>query len=133
MPSIRFANVVKNYGEYQAIRNVSFDIPDGEFVVIVGPSGPGKTTMLRAIGGLERVSSGHSYIGDRDGTHLPPKDRDIAFVFQNYSLYAHLTVRENIAFQLKARKVPKNQTPDTVDSVAVRPGQDVERRARERG
>src|SRR3546814_6639110 len=94
MPSLRFANVVKNYGEYQAIRNVSFDIPDGEFVVIVGPSGSGKTTMLRAIGGLERVSSGHIYIGDRDVTHLPPKDRDIAFVFQNYALYAHLTRSE---------------------------------------
>src|SRR3546814_8884202 len=78
--------------------------------------------MPRAIGGLERVSSGHIYIGDRDVTHLPPKDRDIAFVFQNYALYAHLTVRENIAFPLKARKVPKKQIADRVDDVAARTG-----------
>jgi ABC-type sugar transport system ATPase subunit len=86
MASIRFANVVKNFVDYQAIRNVSFEVPDGEFAVIVGPSGSGKTTMLRSIGGLERISSGHIYISDRDVTDLPPKDRDIAFVFQNYAL-----------------------------------------------
>ncbi|MGE0237083.1 MAG: ABC transporter ATP-binding protein [Parvibaculaceae bacterium] len=122
MASIRFENVVKHYGAYQAIRNVSFAIPDGEFVVIVGPSGSGKTTMLRAIGGLERVNSGRIHIGDRDVTDLAPKHRDIAFVFQNYALYAHLTVRNNIGFPLKARGMPKAEIAGRVEDVAERAG-----------
>ena len=122
MASIRFANVVKYYGDYQAIRNVSFEIPDGEFVVIVGPSGSGKTTMLRSIGGLERVTSGRIYIGDRDVTDQAPKYRDIAFVFQNYALYGHLTVRNNIGFPLKARKMAKKDIAARVEDVAARTG-----------
>ena len=122
MASIRFENVVKHYGAYQAIRNISFEIPDGEFVVIVGPSGSGKTTMLRAIGGLERVNSGRIFIGDRDVTDLAPKHRDIAFVFQNYALYAHLTVRNNIGFPLKARGMPKDEIARRVEDVAERTG-----------
>jgi multiple sugar transport system ATP-binding protein len=122
MANIQFVNVVKHYGDYQAIRNVSFEIPDGEFAVIVGPSGSGKTTMLRAIGGLESVSSGQIRIGERDVTRLAPKDRDIAFVFQNYALYAHLTVRNNIAFPLKARKTPKAEIARRVEEVAAKTG-----------
>ena len=122
MASIEFENVIKNYGDYQAIRDVSFTIPDGEFAVIVGASGSGKTTMLRAIGGLESISSGKIKIGERDVTNLAPKHRDIAFVFQNYALYAHLTVRANIAFPLKARKTPKSEIPGRVEDVARRAG-----------
>ena len=122
MASIEFDRVVKSFGDFHAIRDVSFKLRDGEFTVIVGPSGSGKTTMLRSIGGLESVTSGRILIGDRDVTNLAPKHRDIAFVFQNYALYAHLTVRKNIGFPLKARKMPRAQIADRVVDVAKRTG-----------
>jgi multiple sugar transport system ATP-binding protein len=101
---------------------VSIDIPDTSFTIIVGPSGSGKTSMLRSIAGLERISDGQIFIGDRDVTDLAPKERDIAFVFQNYALYGHLTVRDNIGFPLRARKVPKREIAARVDDVAERLG-----------
>ena len=86
--------------------DLDLEIEDGEFIVLVGPSGCGKSTTLRMLAGLEEVNGGKIFIGDRDVTHLPPKDRDIAMVFQNYALYPHMTVADNMAFALKMAKVP---------------------------
>lgn len=122
MGQITFENVVRRFGELEVIRNVSLDIPDGQFTVIVGPSGSGKTTMLRAIAGLEKIDEGRIYIDGRDVTNLPPKERDIAFVFQNYALYGHLTVAQNLGFPLKAQKVPKPEIEERVAAVAKRLG-----------
>ena len=110
MAAIQLKNVVKRYGAgktaNQVIHGVSADIADGEFVVIVGPSGCGKSTMLKILAGLEEATSGTVRIGDRDVTDLAPGDRDIAMVFQNYALYPHLTVAQNMGFGLKMRKTP---------------------------
>ncbi|HSE72042.1 MAG TPA: sn-glycerol-3-phosphate ABC transporter ATP-binding protein UgpC [Nocardioidaceae bacterium] len=92
-----------------AVDDLNLEIGDGEFMVLVGPSGCGKSTSLRMLAGLEEVTSGKIMIGDRDITHLPPKDRDIAMVFQNYALYPHMTVADNMAFSLKMAKVPKEE------------------------
>ncbi len=104
MANVRFENVEKKFGEYVAIENMNINIEDGKFFVILGPSGSGKTTTLRMIAGLEKPSSGRIYIGEKDVTELPPKERNIAMVFQNYALYPHLTVYENMAFALKLKK-----------------------------
>jgi multiple sugar transport system ATP-binding protein len=105
---IELEQVTKRYpGGVPAVNNLTLDIPDGDFVVLVGPSGSGKTTALRMVAGLEHVSSGTIRIGDRVVNDLPPKDRDIAMVFQNYALYPHLTVAENVAFGLQPRKTPQ--------------------------
>ena len=105
MASVRLANVSKVYGaKVRAVENCSLDIADGEFVVLVGPSGCGKSTTLRMIAGLEEVSAGTIQIGERDVTHSPPRDRDIAMVFQNYALYPHLNVRQNLSFGLERRR-----------------------------
>jgi len=103
---------VKNLNKYfdngvHAVKDVTFTAEDKEFVVLVGPSGCGKTTILRMIAGLEEVSSGEIYIGDVLVTNVPPKERDIAMVFQNYALYPHMTVFDNMAFALKMRHIPK--------------------------
>src|SRR4029079_12781912 len=90
-----------------AVNNVNLEIEDKEFVVLVGPSGCGKTTTLRMVAGLEDISAGEIYIGDRLVNDVPPKDRNIAMVFQNYALYPHMTVYKNMAFSLSLRKVPK--------------------------
>ncbi len=89
-----------------AVPGIDLEIKDGEFMVLVGPSGCGKSTTLRMLAGLEEVNDGQIFIGDRDVTKLPPKDRDIAMVFQNYALYPHMTVAENMAFSLKMAKMP---------------------------
>ena len=89
-----------------AVPGISLEIKDGEFMVLVGPSGCGKSTTLRMLAGLEEVNDGKIFIGDRDVTNVPPKDRDIAMVFQNYALYPHMSVEENMAFSLKMAKVP---------------------------
>src|SRR5688572_2185595 len=89
-----------------AVRDLSLEVHDGELLVLLGPSGCGKTTVLRCIAGLEDPTAGDVHIGDRVVTHLPPADRDVAMVFQNYALYPHLTVSENIAFALELRGVP---------------------------
>src|SRR3954466_6129080 len=108
MAEITFDNVSKTYGDgFRAVSDLNLDVQDGEFVVFVGPSGCGKTTALRMIAGLEEVSEGDIRIGDRVVNNLPPGARDVAMVFQNYALYPHMTVAENIGFALKLRKVPK--------------------------
>src|SRR4030066_1981951 len=99
----------KNYGEGIAVKDLDLEIPDKEFVVLVGPSGCGKTTTLRMVAGLEDITSGDILIDDKVVNHLPPKDRDIAMVFQNYALYPHMTVYQNMAFGLTLRKVPKEE------------------------
>src|SRR5690606_29353224 len=97
---VSFAAVVKSFGAVNAVDGVSFDIADGEFVCLLGPSGCGKTTTLRLIAGLETATSGAIRIGERDVTSLPPKDRDIGMVFQDYALYPHMTIADNIAYPL---------------------------------
>jgi multiple sugar transport system ATP-binding protein len=118
MAGVRIKNLVKKFGNVTAVNNVSLDIEDGEFVVLLGPSGCGKTTILRMIAGLEEPTDGEIYIGDRAVTDVPPKDREIAMVFQNYALYPHMTVRENMAFPLKMRKMKKEEIEEQVQRVA---------------
>jgi len=101
-----------------AVPGISLEIGDGEFVVLVGPSGCGKSTTLRMLAGLEDVNEGKIFIGDRDVTHVPPKDRDIAMVFQNYALYPHMTVADNMAFALKMAKVSKDEQKTRVAEAA---------------
>src|SRR3978361_429241 len=97
-----------------AVPGIDLEIKDGEFMVLVGPSGCGKSTTLRMLAGLEEVNSGKIFIGDREITQLPPKDRDIAMVFQNYALYPHMTVADNMAFSLKMAKMPAEQRKKAV-------------------
>jgi multiple sugar transport system ATP-binding protein len=103
MASVTFENVVKRYGNITAVSNLNLEIPDKEFLVFVGPSGCGKSTSLRMLAGLEDISEGTIYIGDRPVNDVPPKDRDIAMVFQSYALYPHMSVYDNMAFALKLR------------------------------
>ena len=107
MAQIHLKTLTKSYGDTQVLHHVAGDIEDGEFVVIVGPSGCGKSTLLRMIAGLETVTSGEVWIGDRSVNDLEPANRDIAMVFQNYALYPHMTVAQNMAYGLKIRKLPK--------------------------
>ena len=108
MAEVRLKNVKKIFDkDVIAVDNVNFSIEDKEFMVLVGPSGCGKSTTLRMIAGLEEISEGEIFIGDRLVNDVPPKDRDIAMVFQNYALYPHMSVYQNMAFGLKLRKFPK--------------------------
>ena len=107
MSNVILRNVTKIYDKKKVIDNIDLNINDKEFVVLVGASGCGKSTLLRMIAGLEDITSGEIYIGDKKVNDVHPKDRDIAFVFQSYALYPHMTVRENIAFGLKMRKIDK--------------------------
>ena len=107
MASVGIENVVKSYGGHSVLHGVSVDIPDGSFVVLVGPSGCGKSTLLRMIAGLEDISGGTIRIGGKAVNDLPPKERDISMVFQNYALYPHMTVAENMAFSLTLAGVSK--------------------------
>src|SRR5215475_9622664 len=118
MADVALRNVVKRYDEVEAVRAIDLDIPNNEFVVLVGPSGCGKSTTLRMIAGLEEVTSGDIYIGGEVVNDLPPKDRDIAMVFQNYALYPHMTSFENMAFGLKLRKFSKEEIRQRVDHAA---------------
>ena len=119
MAQVRLRNVKKNYdGGIPAVRNFNLDVESKEFVVIVGPSGCGKTTTLRMIAGLEEATSGEIYIGERLVNDVPAKDRDIAMVFQNYALYPHMTVYENMAFGLKLRKYPRREIDSRVREAA---------------
>src|SRR4051794_41566513 len=97
---------------------MDLDSADGEFIVLVGPSGCGKTTALRMIAGLEEISDGEIRIGERVVNNLPPRDRDVAMVFQNYALYPHMTVAENIGFALRMRKVPKQEARQRIAETA---------------
>ena len=101
MADIRIESVSKNFGTQAALRDVSLDVRDGEFVALLGPSGCGKTTLLRAVAGLDPQSSGRILIGGRDVSNLPPRSRGLAMVFQNYAVFPHLRVRDNIAFGLR--------------------------------
>jgi multiple sugar transport system ATP-binding protein len=118
MASVDVRKVEKFFGSVQVLHGVSVDISDGEFVVLVGPSGCGKSTLLRMIAGLEEISRGEIAIGDRVVNNVPPKDRDIAMVFQNYALYPHMTVKENMAFSLKLAKAPKQVIEERVSKAA---------------
>src|SRR6266540_3538399 len=120
MAQIVLDDVTKVYGggNTRAVDSLSLDIPDGDFMVFVGPSGCGKSTALRMIAGLEDITSGTISIGERVVNDLPPKDRDIAMVFQNYALYPHMTVEENLAFGLQLRKTPKAEQQRRVGDVA---------------
>ena len=118
MATVTFDNVWKRYGDVVAVNQLNLEIQDGEFMVLVGPSGCGKTTSLRMIAGLEEVSEGQLRIGDRVVNDLAPKDRDVAMVFQSYALYPHMTVRDNLAFGLKLRKVPKADIEKRVNEAA---------------
>jgi multiple sugar transport system ATP-binding protein len=119
MADIRFQNVAKRFGAVTVIEDLSLEIADEEFVVLVGPSGCGKSTILRMIAGLEALSGGELSIGGRRVNDVPPKDRDVAMVFQSYALYPHMTVRENIAFGLRIRKVPPAQIAAAVGEAAA--------------
>jgi sn-glycerol 3-phosphate transport system ATP-binding protein len=122
MAAITLSNVIKRYGKgpsaNQVIHGVNADITDGEFIVIVGPSGCGKSTLLRMVAGLEEVSDGSISIGGRVVNHLEPSERDIAMVFQNYALYPHMTVFDNMAYGLKIAKVPVDEIKTRVDKAA---------------
>ena len=119
MSSLSLKKVEKIYpGGVQAIQSMNFDIKDGEFIVLVGPSGCGKSTMLRLIAGLEEISKGEIYIDDELVNDKEPADRDIAMVFQNYALYPHMTVYENMAYGLKNRKIKKERINELVNEVA---------------
>ena len=122
MASITLRKVIKRYGSgktaLQVIHGVSAEVADGEFIVIVGPSGCGKSTLLRMVAGLEEVSGGDICIGERVVNDLEPAERDIAMVFQNYALYPHMSVFENMAYGLKIAKVPPDEIKARVDKAA---------------
>lgn len=119
MAQVNLKHVVKNYtADVKVVKDFNIEIEDKEFVVLVGPSGCGKTTTLRMIAGLEDITDGDIFIGDRRVNDVPPKDRDIAMVFQNYALYPHMTVYQNMAFGLKLRKMPKPEIDQHVHNAA---------------
>jgi multiple sugar transport system ATP-binding protein len=118
MAEVSLRNVIKRFDNVEAVRSINLDIPDNEFVVLVGPSGCGKSTTLRMIAGLEEVTAGDIYIGGEIVNDRPPKDRDIAMVFQNYALYPHMTAYENMSFGLKLRKFSKDEIRTRVDNAA---------------
>ena len=118
MSSVAIRDVRKAFGSTHVIHGVNISINDGEFVVLVGPSGCGKSTLLRMIAGLENISGGEIRIGERVVNHVPPKERDIAMVFQNYALYPHMTVADNMAFSLKLRGAPKSEIESRVNRAA---------------
>src|SRR6516225_6934939 len=118
MAQVALRNVVKAFDRTPAVQGINLDIADREFIVLVGPSGCGKSTTLRMIAGLEEATSGEIYIGDQLVNDVPPKDRDIAMVFQNYALYPHMTVFENMSFGLRLKKFPKAEIKERVQVAA---------------
>ena len=118
MTTLSIRNLTKKYGHLTALEDFSLEISSGEFMVLLGPSGCGKTTVLRCIAGLTDTTSGEIYIGSELVNKIPPKDRDVAMVFQNYSLYPHMNVYNNIAFPLKMRKVHKDKINESVHKIA---------------
>ncbi len=118
MATVTINKVGKYYGEFEALKQVSVDIADSEFVVLVGPSGCGKSTLLRMIAGLESISSGEISIGGRVVNDVPPTKRDIAMVFQNYALYPHMTVAQNMSFSLRLKRLPKLEIKSKIDNAA---------------
>src|SRR5665213_3562858 len=118
MAAVGIDNVRKAYGNVEVLHGVSIDIEDGEFVILVGPSGCGKSTLLRMIAGLESITKGEIRIGDRVVNDVEPKERDIAMVFQNYALYPHMTVYDNMGFSMKLRRAPKPEIDQRVRRAA---------------
>src|ERR671911_1048290 len=119
MAQITLDHITKRYPDgYEAVRDMNLEIRDGEFVILVGPSGCGKSTALRMIAGLEDITEGEVRIGGDVVNQYAPKDRDIAMVFQNYALYPHMSVRENMAFPLKLAKVPDDEITSKVNEAA---------------
>ncbi|MDZ8184724.1 MAG: ABC transporter ATP-binding protein [Nostoc sp. ChiSLP02] len=118
MANVRLEDIKRRFNNVTAIEDISFEIPDGEFWVLVGPSGCGKSTILRTIAGLETATSGKLFIGDRLVNNIPARQRDVAMVFQNYALYPHMTVAQNIAFGLQMRKVDSKLIQERVVNVA---------------
>ena len=118
MHALKIQNVEKTFGKVKVLKGIDLEIEPGQFLILVGPSGCGKSTLLNMIAGLESVSNGSISIGERDVTHLDPKDRDIAMVFQSYALYPNMTVRENISFGLEIRKTAKSEQKAIVDKVS---------------
>ncbi len=118
MANVTIDKIAKRYGDVEVISELSLDIRDREFMVLVGPSGCGKSTLLRMVAGLEEITAGRISIGDRVVNDLAPKDRDIAMVFQNYALYPHMSVRQNLEFGLKMRKTPRDEMRARVDEAA---------------
>ena len=118
MAQVALRKIVKMFDKTPAVQGIDLDIADREFIVLVGPSGCGKSTTLRMIAGLEEATSGEIYIGDQLVNDVPPKDRDIAMVFQNYALYPHMTVFENMSFGLRLRKFPKAEIKERVENAA---------------
>jgi multiple sugar transport system ATP-binding protein len=118
MANVRLEKITRQFETVTAIEDITFEVPDGQFWVLVGPSGCGKSTILRTIAGLESVTEGNLYIGDVLVNHLPARQRDVAMVFQNYALYPHMTVAENLSFGLRMRKADKATIAKRVESVA---------------
>ena len=118
MSGVNLKGIVKSYGAVQVVHGIDLSVAEKEFVVLVGPSGCGKSTTLRMIAGLEEISAGDLTIDDKRMNRVAPKDRDVAMVFQNYALYPHLSVAENMAFGLRIRKVPNAEVKKTIDEVA---------------
>ncbi len=118
MARVLFEHVYKRFGSVEVVKDINLDIKDKEFLVLVGPSGCGKSTCLRMVAGLEDVSEGEIFIGEKVVNNVDPKDRDIAMVFQNYALYPHMSVFDNMAFSLKLRHVPQKEIKRRVDSAA---------------
>jgi multiple sugar transport system ATP-binding protein len=118
MAQVALRNIVKTFDKTPAVQGIDLDIADREFIVLVGPSGCGKSTTLRMIAGLEEATSGEIYIGDQLVNDVPPKDRDIAMVFQNYALYPHMTVYENMSFGLRLKKFPRPEIKERVEAAA---------------
>ncbi|XXK33727.1 ABC transporter ATP-binding protein [Rhodobacteraceae bacterium nBUS_22] len=118
MPQIRLENLIKRYGEIQVLHGIDLTMAENEFTVLVGPSGCGKSTTLRMIAGLETVSEGEIYMGDRPISTLEPKDRNLAMAFQDYALYPHMDVAKNISFALRLQKRPKTEIEAKVREVA---------------
>jgi multiple sugar transport system ATP-binding protein len=120
MAAIQISALCKNFGDAAVLRSIDLDVDDGEFVVLVGPSGCGKSTLLRTIAGLEGITSGEIRIGGRLVNDLPPRDRDVAMVFQSYALYPHMNVRENMSFGLKLRGMPQARIDAIVQAAATK-------------
>jgi len=118
MPNLTLKNVSKKWKEITAVNNVSLNINDGEFIVLLGPSGCGKTTTMRLIAGLEEITEGEIYIGDEMVNEIDPRKRDVAMVFQNYSLFPHMSVRKNLAYPLKIKRFPKEEQKKLIQDVA---------------
>ena len=130
---VRYESVSKSFAGTPALLPLTLDVPDGTFLALLGPSGCGKTTALRLLAGLETPSTGRIFIGERNVTHMPPRGRDVAMVFQSYALYPHLSVFDNIAYPLRVRKIDKADRAKQVQKVAELLGLDqlLDRRPRQ--